>query len=278
MGERLDAPLITGETPVKERERLFEAFRTGEVRVLVVSKVANFSIDLPDAGVAIQVSGSFGSRQEEAQRLGRVLRPKADGRTARFYAVVAARHRRRRLRRAPPALPRRAGLRLPHRRRRRRPPRRHRPQAHRLTGTGEGGQNVRWEDGQGGVSCPGPCSTGSRSPCARVGAAARVATTAMATSSAVQPVGEARVILGAAGTDGELRLRPRRADERDADAFSRSSRSSDPAKPDLRVLRAGVDRLVGAAAEPGHGRHDDDVAPRPRGLRQRRAHLHTVPA
>jgi DNA excision repair protein ERCC-3 len=89
VGERLQAPVITGETPVRERERLFEAFRTGEVRVLVVSKVANFSIDLPDAGVAIQISGSFGSRQEEAQRLGRVLRPKADGRTARFYAVVA---------------------------------------------------------------------------------------------------------------------------------------------------------------------------------------------
>jgi DNA excision repair protein ERCC-3 len=89
LGERLDAPVITGETPVRERERLFAAFRTGEVRVLVVSKVANFSIDLPDAGVAIQVSGSFGSRQEEAQRLGRVLRPKADGRTARFYAVVS---------------------------------------------------------------------------------------------------------------------------------------------------------------------------------------------
>jgi DNA excision repair protein ERCC-3 len=89
LGERLDAPVITGETAVRERERLFEAFRAGEVRVLVVSKVANFSIDLPEAGVAIQVSGSFGSRQEEAQRLGRVLRPKADGRTARFYAVVA---------------------------------------------------------------------------------------------------------------------------------------------------------------------------------------------
>ena len=89
LGERLKVPVITGETPVSERERLFEAFRTGEERVLVVSKVANFSIDLPDAGIAIQVSGSFGSRQEEAQRLGRVLRPKADGRTARFYAVVA---------------------------------------------------------------------------------------------------------------------------------------------------------------------------------------------
>jgi DNA excision repair protein ERCC-3 len=89
MSARLKAPLITGEVPVKERERLFEAFRTGEERVLVVSKVANFSVDLPDAGVAIQISGSFGSRQEEAQRLGRVLRPKSDGRTARFYAVVA---------------------------------------------------------------------------------------------------------------------------------------------------------------------------------------------
>ena len=89
MSARLKAPLITGEVPVKERERLFEAFRTGEERVLVVSKVANFSVDLPDAGVAIQISGSFGSRQEEAQRLGRVLRPKADGRTARFYAVVS---------------------------------------------------------------------------------------------------------------------------------------------------------------------------------------------
>jgi DNA excision repair protein ERCC-3 len=85
----LDAPVIKGETPVKERQRLFEAFRSGEISLLVVSKVANFSIDLPEAAVAIQVSGSFGSRQEEAQRLGRLLRPKADGRTARFYAVVA---------------------------------------------------------------------------------------------------------------------------------------------------------------------------------------------
>ena len=89
LGERLDAPVIKGETRNKERERLFDAFRSGELRTLVVSKVANFSIDLPEAGVAVQVSGSFGSRQEEAQRLGRVLRPKADGRTARFYAVVA---------------------------------------------------------------------------------------------------------------------------------------------------------------------------------------------
>ena len=81
--------MIKGETPVKERQRLYEAFRTGELDLLVVSKVANFSIDLPSAEVAIQVSGSFGSRQEEAQRLGRLLRPKTDGRTARFYTVVS---------------------------------------------------------------------------------------------------------------------------------------------------------------------------------------------
>ncbi|NVM93849.1 DNA repair helicase XPB [Arthrobacter wenxiniae] len=86
---RLGAPLIKGETPVKERERLFGEFRRGAVKTLVVSKVANFSIDLPEASVAIQVSGSFGSRQEEAQRLGRLMRPKADGRTARFYTLVA---------------------------------------------------------------------------------------------------------------------------------------------------------------------------------------------
>jgi DNA excision repair protein ERCC-3 len=89
LAEHLDAPLIKGETPVKERERLFAAFRSGDVPLLVVSKVANFSVDLPDATVAIQVSGTFGSRQEEAQRLGRLLRPKADGRTAVFYSVVA---------------------------------------------------------------------------------------------------------------------------------------------------------------------------------------------
>jgi DNA excision repair protein ERCC-3 len=89
LGERLDVPVIKGETRVAERQRLFEAFRAGEVDVLVVSKVANFSIDLPEASIAIQVSGSFGSRQEEAQRLGRILRPKADGHGARFYAVVA---------------------------------------------------------------------------------------------------------------------------------------------------------------------------------------------
>jgi DNA excision repair protein ERCC-3 len=89
LGERLDAPVIKGDTGVRERQRLFQAFRTGELSLLVVSKVANFSVDLPEASVAIQVSGAFGSRQEEAQRLGRLLRPKGDGRTARFYAVVA---------------------------------------------------------------------------------------------------------------------------------------------------------------------------------------------
>jgi len=84
----LDVPLITGATPQKERERLFQSFRDGLTRVLVVSKVANFSVDLPEAGVAIQVSGTFGSRQEEAQRLGRVLRPKGDKRSAHFYTIV----------------------------------------------------------------------------------------------------------------------------------------------------------------------------------------------
>ena len=86
---RLNAPLITGETPVAQRQKLFAQFRSGEITLLVVSKVANFSVDLPEASVAIQVSGSFGSRQEEAQRLGRLLRPKGDGRTAHFYAVVS---------------------------------------------------------------------------------------------------------------------------------------------------------------------------------------------
>ncbi|NLA64729.1 MAG: DEAD/DEAH box helicase, partial [Leucobacter sp.] len=86
--EALDAPLITGQTPVDEREELFGAFRRGEVKLLIVSKVANFSVDLPDASVAIQISGSFGSRQEEAQRLGRLLRPKSDGLTASFYTLV----------------------------------------------------------------------------------------------------------------------------------------------------------------------------------------------
>ena len=82
-------PVIQGSTTNKERERLYDEFRRGEQRVLVVSKVANFSIDLPEAAVAVQISGTFGSRQEEAQRLGRVLRPKSDGRQAHFYTVVA---------------------------------------------------------------------------------------------------------------------------------------------------------------------------------------------
>jgi DNA excision repair protein ERCC-3 len=85
----LGVPFITGETPVDERERLFQAFREGVEPTLVVSKVANFSIDLPEASVAIQISGSYGSRKEEAQRLGRLLRPKADGRKASFYTIIA---------------------------------------------------------------------------------------------------------------------------------------------------------------------------------------------
>ena len=89
LSDTLGVPLIKGDTSQKERERLFAAFRTGEITCLVVSKVANFSVDLPEATIAIQVSGAFGSRQEEAQRLGRILRPKADGRSAKFYSVVS---------------------------------------------------------------------------------------------------------------------------------------------------------------------------------------------
>ena len=89
LGHALDAPVIDGKTPNKKREELFDAFRSGELTTLVVSKVANFSIDLPEAAVAVQVSGTFGSRQEEAQRLGRLLRPKKDGGGAIFYSVVA---------------------------------------------------------------------------------------------------------------------------------------------------------------------------------------------
>ena len=89
ISERTGAPLITGQTPQKAREVLYDKFRTGEVPVLVVSKVANFAVDLPDASVAIQVSGTFGSRQEEAQRLGRVLRPKKNSSNeANFYSLV----------------------------------------------------------------------------------------------------------------------------------------------------------------------------------------------
>ena len=88
IAKRLEVPLIHGKTSNAQREKLFEAFRTGSVQVLVVSKVANFSIDLPEAAVAIQLSGTFGSRQEEAQRLGRLLRPKSDGGEATFYTLV----------------------------------------------------------------------------------------------------------------------------------------------------------------------------------------------
>ena len=85
---RLHAPLLTGKTPVRERQKLYQAMRDGTLRVLVVSKVANFAVDLPDVSVAIEISGTFGSRQEEAQRLGRILRPKHDDRPAHFYAIV----------------------------------------------------------------------------------------------------------------------------------------------------------------------------------------------
>ncbi|MCS7061116.1 MAG: DEAD/DEAH box helicase [Anaerolineae bacterium] len=88
IARRIDAPLITGETPVRHREKLYDQFRAGEINKLVLSKVGNFSIDLPDANVLIQVSGMFGSRQEEAQRLGRVLRPKQNGLLAHFYTIV----------------------------------------------------------------------------------------------------------------------------------------------------------------------------------------------
>ncbi len=88
IARRIDAPLITGETPVRQREKLYAQFRDGEINKLVLSKVGNFSIDLPDANVLIQVSGMFGSRQEEAQRLGRVLRPKQNGLLAHFYTLV----------------------------------------------------------------------------------------------------------------------------------------------------------------------------------------------
>ncbi len=88
MARILDAPLLTGQTPVRERQKLYQQMREGTLRCLVVSKVANFAVDLPDVSVAIEISGTFGSRQEEAQRLGRILRPKKDGRPAHFYAIV----------------------------------------------------------------------------------------------------------------------------------------------------------------------------------------------
>jgi len=89
VAQMLDAAIITGETPQPVREELYGKFKSGEISRLVVSRVANFAVDLPDANVAIQISGTFGSRQEEAQRLGRVLRPKTNGtNSARFYSVV----------------------------------------------------------------------------------------------------------------------------------------------------------------------------------------------
>ena len=89
IAKRFDLPLITGSTPSKEREELYGKFRLGTVRHMVLSKVGNFAIDLPDANVLIQVSGTFGSRQEEAQRLGRILRPKSTGDgDAHFFTLV----------------------------------------------------------------------------------------------------------------------------------------------------------------------------------------------
>jgi DNA excision repair protein ERCC-3 len=89
IAKAIDAPLVAGKTPQAEREHIYERFRRGELRCIVLSKVGNFAVDLPDADVLIQVSGMFGSRQEEAQRLGRILRPKADGRTAHFFTLVS---------------------------------------------------------------------------------------------------------------------------------------------------------------------------------------------
>jgi DNA excision repair protein ERCC-3 len=88
ISKRFNMPMITGATPTSERETLYNKFRKGEVMQLILSKVGNFAIDLPDANVAIQISGTFGSRQEEAQRLGRILRPKSDGSAAVFYSIV----------------------------------------------------------------------------------------------------------------------------------------------------------------------------------------------
>ncbi|TVQ09817.1 MAG: helicase, partial [Leptolyngbya sp. DLM2.Bin27] len=91
IAQRVDFPLITGKTSQPERDRLYASFRRGEISGLILSRVGNFALDLPDADVLIQVSGKYGSRQEEAQRLGRVLRPKSDGRRAQFYTLVSLR-------------------------------------------------------------------------------------------------------------------------------------------------------------------------------------------
>src|SRR5439155_16436469 len=89
MAEELNIPILTGGTPQTTRDAIYAEFKAGRLRRLVVSKIANFSVDLPDAAVAIQISGTFGSRQEEAQRLGRVLRPKPGENQARFYSIVS---------------------------------------------------------------------------------------------------------------------------------------------------------------------------------------------
>ena len=89
LADQLNVPVITGTTSQKKRDKIFEDFKSGKLPVLAVSKVANFAVDLPDASVAIQISGTFGSRQEEAQRLGRILRPKTGANQAHFYTVVS---------------------------------------------------------------------------------------------------------------------------------------------------------------------------------------------
>jgi DNA excision repair protein ERCC-3 len=89
ISSQMNAPIITGKTPNSKREKLYSMFRNGEIKLLVVSKVANYAIDLPDANVAIQISGTFGSRQEEAQRLGRILRPKNTKKQSYFYTIVS---------------------------------------------------------------------------------------------------------------------------------------------------------------------------------------------
>jgi DNA excision repair protein ERCC-3 len=88
IARRLNVPLVTGKTANAERERIYRAFKNKELRIIVVSKVANFALDLPDASMAVEISGAFGSRQEEAQRLGRILRPKG-GRSSWFYVIVS---------------------------------------------------------------------------------------------------------------------------------------------------------------------------------------------
>ena len=90
LADALDMPVLTGTSSQKRRDTLFQAFRDGEIRCLAVSKIGSLAIDLPDANVAVQISGTFGSRQEEAQRLGRILRPKRDGTQAHFYSLVSA--------------------------------------------------------------------------------------------------------------------------------------------------------------------------------------------